>query len=85
MPVAEQVGNVIAYGLFSVSANGILAYRTHAQDFQLAWLDRQGNAISRIGEPGQYTSLAVSPDGTRAAVSRIDPFPGHQYIESVAA
>jgi Tol biopolymer transport system component/predicted Ser/Thr protein kinase len=70
LPVAEQVGNIIAYGLFSTSTNGILAYRTRAQDFQLTWLDRQGNAMSRVWEPGAYDSLAVSPDGTRAAVSR---------------
>jgi Tol biopolymer transport system component/predicted Ser/Thr protein kinase len=74
VPVAEQVGNFLGFGFFSLSANGILAYRTRAQDFQLTWLDRQGNAISRVWEPGPYTSLAVSPDGTRAVVSRNDFF-----------
>jgi Tol biopolymer transport system component/predicted Ser/Thr protein kinase len=76
VPVAERVGSYLAYGFFSISANGILAYRTRAQDFQLTWLDRQGKAISRMGEPGPYTSLAVSPDGTRAVVSRNNAFPG---------
>jgi eukaryotic-like serine/threonine-protein kinase len=74
VPVAEQVGNFLGFGFFSLSSNGILAYRTRAQDFQLTWLDRQGNAISRVWEPGPYTSLAVSPElacvqCTRAASS----------------
>jgi len=79
MPVAEPVGSYLAYGFFSISANGILVYRTRAQDFQLTWFDRQGNAISRVSEPGRYTSLAVSPDGTRAMVSRNDPIKGGPF------
>ena len=74
IPVAEQVGSYLAYGFFSISANGILIYRTRARDFQLTWLDRQGNAIGRVWEPGPYTSLSVSPDGARAVVSRNDLF-----------
>lgn len=77
--VAEPVGSYLAYGFFSILANGILVYRARAQDFQLTWLDRQGNAISRVSEPGPYTSLAVSPDGTRAMVSRNDPIKGGPF------
>ncbi len=76
MPVAEQVGSYLAYGFFSISANGILVYRTRSQDFQLTWFDRQGITIGRVWEPGPYTSLSVSPDGTRAVVSRNDLFQG---------
>jgi Tol biopolymer transport system component/predicted Ser/Thr protein kinase len=76
VPVAEQVGNILAYGLYSTSNNGILAYRTRAQDFQLTWLDRQGKTMSRVSEPGAYESFAVSPDGTRAVVSRTNAFQG---------
>jgi eukaryotic-like serine/threonine-protein kinase len=76
VPVAERVGNILAYGLFSTSNNGILAYRTRAQDFQLTWLDRQGKTMSRLWEPGSYDSFAVSPDETRAVVSRSDAFQG---------
>jgi Tol biopolymer transport system component len=76
VPVAERVGNYLAYGFFSISANGVLVYRPRDQYFQLTWLDRQGNAVSRVWEPGPYTSLSVSPDGTRAVVSRNDLFQG---------
>jgi eukaryotic-like serine/threonine-protein kinase len=70
--LAEQIGNYLDFGFFSVSANGVLAYRTRTQDSQLTWLDRQGKAIGRLGEPGLYTSLELSPEGTRAVFSRSD-------------
>jgi Tol biopolymer transport system component/predicted Ser/Thr protein kinase len=76
VPLAERVGSYLAFGFFSISDNGILTYRTRSQDFQLTWLDRQGKAISRVGEPGPYTSLAVSPDGTRVVVSLNNVFQG---------
>jgi Tol biopolymer transport system component len=79
VPVAEPVGSYLAYGFFSISANGVLVYQTRAQDFQLTWLDRQGNAIGRVLEPGPYTSLAVSADGMRAMVSRNDPIEGAPF------
>jgi serine/threonine protein kinase len=77
--VAAPVGSYLAYGFFSISANGILVYQTRGQDFQLTWLDRQGNVISRVSESGPYTSLAVSADGTRAMVSRNDHTEGASF------
>ncbi len=73
VPVAEQVGSFIGFGFFSASTNGVLVYRTASQDFQLTWFDRQGKVLGSAGEPGRYTAVALSPDGTRAAVSRSDP------------
>ena len=70
--VAEHVGAQLAFGFFSASANGVLAYRPAAQDFQLTWLDRQGNAAGRVGEPGRYNDVAISPDGTHAAVTLVN-------------
>ena len=29
--------------------------------------------LAIAGEPGQYNSVALSPDGTRVAVSRVSP------------
>jgi hypothetical protein len=40
---------------------------------QLTVLDRQGNVVSRIGEPGSYTQAAFSPDGSSIAVVKNDP------------
>jgi eukaryotic-like serine/threonine-protein kinase len=71
VPVAEQVGSYLDYGLFSASDNGVLAYRSAAgQDFQLTWLNQQGRVLGTLGEPGRYNSVALSPDGRRVAVSR---------------
>jgi dipeptidyl aminopeptidase/acylaminoacyl peptidase len=75
-PIAEQVefyaprGN----GAFSVSENGILAYRTISfADTQLAWMDRSGRQLGVVGSAGAYSNPALSPDGSRIAVDRFDP------------
>ncbi len=71
VPVAEQVGSTNQYANISASANGVLAYRTGSGgNVQFTWLDRDGKALGQAGEPGQYATLAVSPDGTRAAFRR---------------
>jgi len=74
--VAERVGFLSAYPYFSASNNGVLAYRTSSgssQESQLAWYDRQGKLIRRVGEPGLFLQFALSPDGTRVGVHSIDP------------
>src|SRR4029079_324017 len=35
--------------------------------------DRQGNAVTRLGEVGSYSQPAFSPDGSRIAVVKNDP------------
>jgi eukaryotic-like serine/threonine-protein kinase len=74
-PIAEQVGynpgNARAF--FSVSDNGVLAYRTRVfSDTQLVWFDRTGKEISQVGTTGQIATVMLSPDDKRAVVSRID-------------
>lgn len=71
--VAERVGSFRDGGFFSASANDRLIYRTADADFQLAWFDRQGTPSGRVSEPGAFRSAALSPDGSRAVVSRADP------------
>ena len=64
---------------FSASSNGNLAYRTGASTGQrrLIWFDRSGKSLETAGEPGDYNTVSLSPDGTRAAVSRAsDTAPG---------
>src|SRR5262249_49185149 len=58
-------------GYFSVSANGALIYRSGgSNDQQLTWLDRQGNTVGTIGEPGIYSEIDLSPDGKHVAAVR---------------
>ncbi len=72
--VAEQLDAFFNFAFFSVSANGVLIYRSEAgHDLsQLTWLDWHGKRLGTVGEPSDYTSIALSPDGTRAAVTRFD-------------
>ena len=68
--VAENVGAFQGDGFFSVSANGILVYRTADAStalLQLTWFNGQGKALGTAGEPGVYGQPALSPDGTEAA------------------
>ena len=62
VPVAQDV-QITWYstGVFSVSGNGVLAYRTASASgtFQLAWVDRQGKTLSTFGPPGTDTQGCV--------------------------
>jgi Tol biopolymer transport system component len=77
VPIAEGLPD-IGRPPFSVSTTGVLAYRTGGSvggptTTQLTWFDRAGKILGTVGEPGQYNAMALSPDGTRVAVSRNDP------------
>ena len=57
---------------FSVSQTGVLAYRTRTETSrtELIWFDRQGRRLSSVGEPGDYSNPALSPDEKKLVVSR---------------
>ena len=74
-PIAEHVwGMPLAPGsVFSVSQNGVLAYRTSgSSDVQLAWYSRDGRRLESVGAPGIYGQMALSPDEQRLVVERPD-------------
>ena len=78
VPVAEQIATTGTppNALFSVSDTGVLVYQTGMATLagqQLAWFDRTGRMIGTVEQPGQYNTVALSPDGTRVAVSRTAP------------
>jgi serine/threonine protein kinase len=76
--VVERVGmtggNLSMYG-FSSSSNGRLVYPEdpYAPVTQITIVDRQGRPLSSVGEPGEYISIALSPDGQQIALERRDP------------
>jgi eukaryotic-like serine/threonine-protein kinase len=73
MTVAEKVGSFLDGGFFSASTTGLLVYRAgEEQESRLVWFDRQGRTLGTAEEAGAYYSVAVSPNGDRAAVSRLD-------------
>jgi Tol biopolymer transport system component/predicted Ser/Thr protein kinase len=69
--IAEPIGLYATRGYFSVSANGVLAYRQGASEInRLTWFDRTGKAVGYAAEPGRFEDLALSPDGSRLAAQR---------------
>jgi Tol biopolymer transport system component len=70
IPLVEHVFvDVNETASFSVSSNGTLAFMQgeSASISELVWLDRTGKELGKIGQPGPYFDLALSPDGTRLA------------------
>ena len=61
------------HNLFSVSSNGVLVYETGSSALSLtqhAWFDRSGKQVAAVGRPVQSEGFSLSPDGTRAVISR---------------
>jgi len=79
--VAEQVGSYRDYGFFSASTNGVLVYRAAgAGNTVLTWFDRGGKVVGTVEDRGDYATPAFSPDGSRAAIGRVDPVIGNWII-----
>ena len=56
----------IAFGEFSASNTGVLAYRSAVDaSNQFTWVDRKGAPQGTVGAPGRYRTSALSPDGRR--------------------
>jgi Tol biopolymer transport system component len=74
VPVTENVklAGWYGYGFFAVSQAGELAYQpgTNTALGQMVWLNRKGEKLGTVGEPGIYANPALSPDGTKLAVDR---------------
>ncbi len=80
--IAEQVATVgPGVGAFSVS-QGVLAYRRALPPAanELTWYDRTGKKLGTVGEQAVYSNPALSPDGKRLAVGRVDPSVGTRDI-----
>lgn len=61
---------------FSVSQNGLLAWRTARNPVRLVWLDPGGVEVGAVGT-GLFTPAGrFSPDGSRYAVGIVDPKQG---------
>ena len=74
----ERVSFFAAFntGAFSASGRDVLAYRGLITGTELRWFDRTGRLLSPITSPAPYLNPALSPDGTRVAVTRFDPAVG---------
>ena len=72
-PMVEQVQRVstAAYGIFSASETGLLAYQTVADlgNLRLTWMDRGGKRLSNAGGPADLGRMQISPDQKRVATA----------------
>jgi dipeptidyl aminopeptidase/acylaminoacyl peptidase len=70
---------------FAVSATGTLVYRIGeaGRSTQLQWFDRTGKPLERIGEPGRFRGLALSPDEKRVAVTRPSAERGRSDVSTI--
>ncbi|HVT03742.1 MAG TPA: protein kinase [Thermoanaerobaculia bacterium] len=76
VPVAENLSRTVRWEtMFSVSDKGLLAFQAGevSELSSLVWMDREGKDLATVGQPADYRSIALSPDGKRAAVSILDP------------
>jgi len=83
--VAESVAVSLAHGAVSVSASGVIAYRTgRTNPRQLTWFDRAGRTPGTLGESNRAGQINVelSRDGVRAAVQHIQNDKGVWIIDS---
>jgi len=83
-PIADQVASFAPANaaMFSVSQTGVLGYRVGAgaNRLQLTWFDRQGRATGVIGDRKAYQNPGLAPDGSRVAVSLLDPEHGNSNL-----
>jgi serine/threonine protein kinase len=71
-PLAEHLGYSasMAFGAFSVSANGNLVYgKDLQQNSRLMWVARDGKLAAIPIEPGSFGDPTLSPDATRFAIT----------------
>jgi len=74
IPVTEGIGPLTIPGTsLTVSQTGVLAYRNASpSDFHLAWYNPSGERLGEANEAGPYRQAALSPDGKRAVLERLD-------------
>ncbi len=76
VPVGEGIDYEAGFfrAVFAASSGSMLAYQAGGADSsaQLTWFDREGKALGKVGEPGEYADIALSPDGKRAAFALTD-------------
>ena len=85
-PIVEQVqiagaGATAPPARYSISETGVLAYQTGILTrSELAWFNRAGTELSKLGDRADYGDVTLSPDGQRAAVSVADPSNGARAL-----
>ncbi len=73
VPLAEQIGtDAVGLARFSVSRDGVLAYRTGESGNRMTWLDRSGKEIDTVLSKGDNQDPQFSPAGDQLAFDLVD-------------
>jgi Tol biopolymer transport system component len=74
-PLVEDIHYFRNTGLaaFSVSDNGVVAWRAPRRPSRVVWIDRTGTEVGSVGNGFFMPPGRLSPDGHRYAVSVVDP------------
>jgi serine/threonine protein kinase/Tol biopolymer transport system component len=81
VPLAEQIGtDSVGLARFSVSWDGVLAYRTGESGDRMLWTDRSGKELGDLGDPGEYREPSLSPAADRLAFDLRDPRAGKEDV-----
>ena len=84
VPLAEdvQINGPRQMGAFSVAETGAFVYQAGSGEVrrQLVWFGRDGKSLGSVGAVGDYVDPALSRDGKKIAVSRLDPQTGIRNI-----
>jgi eukaryotic-like serine/threonine-protein kinase len=80
--IAEQITFEGPGAAFSVSENGVLAFRsgTGQQNLHLTWVDRNGKLIETVGPAGAWQGPDLSPDGKQIVLHRHDSGGGDVWL-----
>jgi Tol biopolymer transport system component len=54
---------------FTVSQSGVIVLRSASALCEMTWVDRRGNVVGKLGEPGVITSATLSPNQREAAIT----------------
>lgn len=83
-PVVERIDQDPyddGFAIFALSPNGVLVFRGGVTpDRQLRWFDRAGRQLGVVDGPGEFRDLAISRDGRRLAIERMDERHGTRDI-----
>jgi len=82
MPIAENLSyfNPTGDADFTVSENGVLAFKAGSVVSRLVLFDRNGVERGFIGDSDRYGRVRLSPDGERLAADVLDPHNGTSDI-----
>ena len=74
VPLVDRVALLpnLPYGVASAAGSVVAYVAINNPNVQLTWFDRSGRKIAVVGEPGDYSSLELSPDQSRAVVAVMD-------------